>query len=417
MKIGYACLALAVPGSELKSCTLKNATEERLLSLTEHNLDALEHLIDYNIQNGILLFRISSDLIPFGSAAAKNLPWERIFASKLQAIGQKIQNAGMRVSMHPGQYTVLNSPDESVVQRAVKDLLYHDKVLSALGLNREHKIILHLGGAYGDKEHAKARFLSGYRELTPSVRSRLVLENDDRIFHIGDILETAGAEGIPVIFDTLHNFANPCDPTLSNPDWIRRCSSTWRTEDGPQKIHYSEQHPDRKPGAHSESVRIDAFLTFYRELAGMDLDIMLEVKDKNLSALKCINTVTNRGMSALESEWARYKYSVLEHSPVIYQSIRTLLKDKDRYPALEMYRMIETALDTPLLPGPAVNAAQHVWGYFKTKASVSEQTRFQRALDKYAAGESELQPVKSLLNRLAAKYNENYLLNAYYFSI
>ena len=417
MKIGYACLALAVPGSDMKSCTLKNAAENRLLSLTEYNLDALGHLIDYNIRNGILLFRISSDLIPFGSATAKDLPWERFFASKLTAIGQKIQNSGMRVSMHPGQYTVLNSPDESVARRSVEDLLYHDKVLSALGLSREHKIVLHLGGVYGDKTQAKARFISRYRELNPSIRSRLVLENDDRLFHIGDVLETAGAEGIPVIFDTLHNSANPCDPSVSDADWIRRCSSTWLEEDGPQKIHYSQQHPDRKPGAHSESIAIDAFLKFYHELAGMDLDIMLEVKDKNVSALKCLNSVSDRGITALESEWARYKYSVLEHSPALYQGIRTLLKDKDQYPALEMYHRIEAAIGSPVLPGTAVNAAQHVWGYFRNSASESEQARFQSALGKFAAGESDLQPVKNLLNRLANKYNENYLLNAYYFSI
>lgn len=417
MKIGYACLALAVPGSEMKSCTLKNAAENRLLSLTEYNLDALAHLIDYNIRNGILLFRVSSDLIPFGSATAKDLPWERIFASKLTAIGQKFQNSGMRVSMHPGQYTVLNSPDESVARRSVEDLLYHDKVLSALGLSREHKIVLHLGGVYGDKTQAKARFISRYRELNPSIRSRLVLENDDRLFHIGDVLETAGAEGIPVIFDTLHNSANPCDTSVSDADWIRRCSSTWLEEDGPQKIHYSQQHPDRKPGAHSESIAIDAFLKLYHQLAGMDLDIMLEVKDKNLSALKCLNSVSNRGITALETEWGRYKYSVLEHSPALYQGIRTLLKDKDQYPALEMYHMIEAAMGSPVLPGTAVNAAQHVWGYFRNSASESEQARFQSALGKFAAGESDLQPVKNLLNRLAKKYNENYLLNAYYFSI
>lgn len=417
MKIGYACLALAVPGSEMKSCTLKNAAEDRLLSLTEHNLDALETLIDYNIRNGILLFRISSDLIPFGSALAKDLPWDRIFAPKLQAIGQKIRDAGMRVSMHPGQYTVLNSPDESVARRAVEDLLYHDKVLSSLGLGREHKIVLHLGGAYGDKETAKARFISRYRSLSPSVQSRLVLENDDRIFHIGDILETAEAEGIPVVFDTLHNSANPADASVSDADWIRRCSPTWQDEDGPQKIHYSQQHPDRKPGAHSESIGIDAFLAFFREAAGLDPDIMLEVKDKNLSALKCMNTVSNRGMTALESEWGRYKYSVLEHSPVLYQDIRTLLKDKDKYPALEMYHRIEAALASPLLSGTAVNAAQHVWGYFKTKASESEQRQFMNALEKFTAGDSDLKAVKHLLNRLAIKYNENYLLNAYYFSI
>ena len=76
MSIGYACLAVALPGSEIKSCTLKNATEERLYDLIAHNLNALETMVNYNLRNGIRLYRISSDLIPFGSSVALELPWE-----------------------------------------------------------------------------------------------------------------------------------------------------------------------------------------------------------------------------------------------------------------------------------------------------------------------------------------------------
>ena len=76
MRIGYACIALAVEGTDLKSCTMKNASPERLLSLVSHNLRALDAMIDYNIKNNILLYRISSDLVPFGSSLAKGLPWE-----------------------------------------------------------------------------------------------------------------------------------------------------------------------------------------------------------------------------------------------------------------------------------------------------------------------------------------------------
>ena len=100
MRIGYACLAIAVPGSEMKSCTLKNASPERLLLLIEHNLNSLQTLIDYNICNNVRLFRISSDLIPFGSSLSAELPWREIFSEKLLAIGQKILRSEMRVSMH-----------------------------------------------------------------------------------------------------------------------------------------------------------------------------------------------------------------------------------------------------------------------------------------------------------------------------
>lgn len=415
MRIGYACLALGVPGSGMKGCILKNATEERLLSLIENNLDALETLIDYNSKNGIRLFRISSALIPFGSSLARDLQWQDVYKETLTSIGSKIKKSGMRVSMHPGQYTVLNSPDEEVVQRAIWDLDYHANVLDCLGLGPEHKIILHLGGVYGNKEQALERFSSRYRELSDAVKSRLVIENDDRLFHIEDVLAVAATCHIPVVYDNLHNAVNPADKEREDMDWIKRCSETWAKADGPQKIHYSQQHPSKRPGAHSDFIAIDDFLRFYEQLAGASIDIMLEVKDKNLSALKCLHCTSDLGISRLETEWARYKYSILERSQADYTNLRKLLKDKHSYPAREMYQLIEASLGKPIPTGSAVNAAQHVWGYFKDKCSESERKRFTEALLRYERGETGLQPVKSILLTMARKYEEEYLLQGYYF--
>lgn len=399
----------------MKSCTRNRADDKRLLSLIGQNLDSLERLIDYNIQNGIQLFRISSDLIPFGSSLAAGLTWRENFAEKLSAISGKILRSGMRVSMHPGQYTVLNSPDPLVAQRAVEDLRYHAGVLDELELGRTHKIILHLGGAYGDKKQAKTRFLCRYCELDPKIQRRIVLENDDRLFHIGDILETAAYGGIPVVYDNLHHAVNPADSVHRDLDWIRECSQTWKREDGPQKIHYAQQNPSKKRGAHSESIRMDPFLVFSEPLLGTDVDIMLEVKDKNLSALKCINCVSNRGIEVLEAEWARYQYCVLERSPEHHQAICRLLREKREDSARELYQMIEASLAYPVTVENGVFAAQRVWGCLKEKATEAERRRVQTLLQKFRSGEIDMRAVKRDLLRLSNRYQENSLLTGYYF--
>lgn len=415
MSIGYACLAIAVPGSGMKTCLMRDADDERLLSLIGHNLDSLGKMIEYNVRNDIKLFRISSDIIPFGSSLAEELPWHDIYSERFESIGNDIRKAKMRVSMHPGQYTVLNSIDELVAERAARDLDYHARFLDSLGLGPEHKMVLHLGGAYGDKERAKERFVSRYKLLDPTVKKRLVLENDDKLFNIEDVLHTATEAGMPAVYDNLHNAVNPVDASCKDVEWIERCRETWTKEDGPQKVHYSQQNPDKRSGAHSESIRIDEFLDFHQEVSGTGTDIMLEVKDKNLSALKCINCVSNRGIKALEFEWARYKYSVLEKAPENYYAIRKMLQDKKSYPALEMYGLIEESLETPITVNNAVNAAQHVWGYVNDKTSESEKKRFRNTLEKFTVGDTEIRPVKNLLLKLAQKYEKSYLLNAYYF--
>jgi len=415
LKIGYACQTVGVPETGFKSCLMKNTQESVLLNVIEHNLDVLERIIDYNRSCGIQMFRISSDLIPFGSSPANKLKWWELFASKLSAIGKKIVNSGIRISMHPGQYTVLNSPNEEVVERAVDDLIYHDRVLTSLGAKSQDKIVLHIGGVYGEKEQAILRFQENYSRLNESIRQRLVIENDERCYTIEDVLQIGTRLNIPVIFDNLHNAINSCDAEKSDSDWITACAQTWGEKDGRQKIHYAQQDPTKRLGAHSSTIRIGEFAEFYKALDGLKIDIMLEVKDKNLSAVKCINCVNVGTVKELELEWAKYKYKVLENEPADYLAIRELLKNKEKCPAIAFYQIIEHALATEVTVGNATNTALHLWGYFKQLASNTEKNRFFSKLERYQQGTSSLHVLKACLWKMAVQYQQDYLLASYYF--
>ncbi|OCA98428.1 UV DNA damage repair endonuclease UvsE [Clostridium beijerinckii] len=416
MSIGYACLTIGVPDANLKSCTAKSLTEEKLLEIISYNLKSLNNIIDYNIENDIKLFRISSDLIPFGSSHLNQLSWWNMFSQEFAEIGRKIKDNDIRVSMHPGQYTVLNSPNDDVVKRAVEDLNYHVKVLDNLGVGENHKIILHIGGVYNDKEEAINRFVNNYKRLDDQVKQRLVIENDDKSYNINDVLKIGKELNIPVIFDNLHNEINCYDREKSDSFWISECNKTWKEKDGKQKIHYSQQDPLKKAGSHSNTIKINKFIEFYERIKGQDIDIMLEVKDKNLSAVKCINSITqNTKIKKLEEEWGRYKYKVLENSSSNYLEIRKLLKDKTQYPAVKFYNYIEDSMEEEITIGNSINTALHVWGYFKNLADDKEKMNFLKSIEDYKKGKVSIKLIKNKLFKMAVKYNELYLLNSYYF--
>lgn len=414
MSIGYACLNIGTPGTNQRSVTMKFATPEKLTEVTTHNLTALDRMIDYNIENNIQLFRISSDLIPFGSSPVNSLDWRTIHAQTFSELAAKIKTSGMRISMHPGQYTVLNSPSEDVVERAIADLIYHDQVLTALEADRTNKIILHVGGVYGDKETAMTRFTHDFQRLPQSVKNRLIIENDERSYTIEEVLTLAQKLQIPAVFDNFHHAINPPTTSKTEAYWISEVAKTWQPEDGKQKIHYSQQDPTKQPGAHTPTIALETFLAFYHQLPDPTIDIMLEVKDKNLSAVKCVNALRDEPhIKDLEKEWGKYKYAILEKSPAIYQEIRTLLNDKSHYPVREFYYLIETALaDSTLNPGFIQNTASHVWGYFKKHATPAERRQYERNLSKESPA-----ALKRHLLKLATKYEVEYLLQSLYLYI
>jgi len=417
MRIGYACLTRGIPYTDFKGVTSKNATPERLTEITGHNLNTLANILRYNAEDGLNMFRLSSDLIPFGSSPVNTTRWWEHFRPELEELGGLIKDNDIRISMHPGQYTVLNSPDPDVVSRAVDDLEYHSLVLDSLGLDRRAKIIIHIGGVYGDKKEAIVRFKESYKKLPERVKDRLIIENDERLYSIQEVLEIGTDLGIPVVFDNLHHQVKLGDGKDSM--WIGEAAKTWKVEDGIQKIHYSQQDPDKNPGAHSETIDVKQLVQYIERNIHHDLDIMLEVKDKNLSARKAINAVIDTGrIESLEREWSRYKYNVLEGSPENYQRIRELLKDKGSYPVEEFYSLVDGAIyNTSPSHGTVINGIDHVWGYFKDVASEKDKVRFRRELERFKGGRLSLRAIKNSLWRLNEKYRDPYLLKSYYFHI
>ena len=417
VRIGYACLNPDI-SQGFKTCRFDNLTNDKWIELIEWNLATLEEMITYTVDHGIGLLRLSSDLIPFATKPKEgvDLDWKEYFESTFNRIKDKVQSTQLRISMHPGQYTVLNSMDMNVVQRAIDDLEYHSELLELLGGNQTNKIIIHIGGVYGDKEAAMARFIDQANQLSKRVRGHLVIENDERLYSIHDVLSISEQTGLPVIFDNLHHeVRRPDDPTPMA-EYIKVAGQTFKKADGRQKIHYSQQAPVKKAGAHSQTIAIQPFIAFLKQLPDMyPLDIMLEVKDKNRSAEK-IQVYLDQDVAAAEKLWAKRKYSVLAKSAGIYQKIRDVLKDKQHVDFLLFIQLLEEAEVTSENVGAEVNAAQHIWGYFNKQATSKETATYQKNIARYQANEITSRQLRQFFKRLLKKYPNDYLEKSLYFN-
>lgn len=240
MKIGYACIPMTLNYGTTRGFILKNFNYERFYNCVKENLEDLHKILKENIKNHIYFFRISSDIIPFASHKINDIKWWEIFEKELTYIGSYIKDNDVRVSMHAGHYTVLNSPSQEVVVKSVGDIEYHAKFLDSLGLNYTHKIVLHVGGVYNSKSEAINRFKRNFEKLSVSAKKRLILENDEKMYSIEDVLNLCNDINIPAVFDNLHHKFNPSlDDDLEK--ILKKVISTWKPEDGIPKIHYSDE--------------------------------------------------------------------------------------------------------------------------------------------------------------------------------
>lgn len=283
MRIGYPCLNLSLPARPSRTFRISSYSDLRLRETVEANLSALAALLAWNRAHGLLFHRVSSEIVPFASHPVCAFDWRGAFAPMIEEIGKLIRAAGMRVSMHPDQFVLLNSPNPAVVEASRRDLLWHADLLDLLGTGGDAKIQIHVGGLYGERAAALDRFAEVFATLPAHVRARLAVENDDRLFPLADCLRLSERTGIPVILDTFHHALLHRGETLRAA--AKRAAATWRKGDGPPMFDYSSQAPGARAGAHAASLDADDFRSTWKEIRAVDPDLMLEIKDKEKSAL------------------------------------------------------------------------------------------------------------------------------------
>ncbi|MEJ5292247.1 MAG: UV DNA damage repair endonuclease UvsE [Candidatus Methanosuratincola sp.] len=286
MKIGYPCINRVIGCRGDGTFRLRSYTEDRLIQTVASNLDCLERILVFNADKGLLFFRITSDLVPFASHPVCKFDWQSHFKSRFSKIGAFIRGKNMRISMHPDQFTLINSVDKPIFDQSVKELIYHADVLDLLGLDSDAKVQIHVGGVYGDRGSSIRRFIDRYSSLPEQVLRRLVLENDEK-YPVGDCLRISRETGVPVLFDKFHH------EMLNDGEGIRdsivAASATWdASRDGLPMVDYSSQMAGERRGRHADSLDDDDFSSFLRLTMGCDFDVMLELKDKEASALRAL---------------------------------------------------------------------------------------------------------------------------------
>ena len=210
--------------------------------------------------------------------------------------------------MHPDQFVILNSPYNKIVENSINELKYHSKVLDTMGLDNTAKVQIHVGGVYGNKLEARDRFIKTYNNTSKlvsddldSIKRRLVIENDDRLYSLKDCLQINQQTGISIVFDSFHHECYSNEEQLLLPQQIslQKAMLTWkRSQDGLPIVDYSSQDTRNKgdnksirKGKHAETIDTTLFGKFLKDTEGLDFDIMLEIKDKEKSALKALEVV------------------------------------------------------------------------------------------------------------------------------
>jgi len=299
MKLGYACInmTLQAAGGITTNRGMRQKTfNERGLShvsdLALQNCKDLISIIEWNEEMGIKLFRMSSDIFPWVTFYDfKELPDYKEIKSILENVGVLAEKYGHRLTFHPSHFNALGSPNPVVVEKTIKELNAHSKIMDMMGLSATvyNKINIHIGGAYGDKQATLKRWIDNYHLLDFNTKERLTVENDDKenMYSVRDLYHGISEQcGVPIVFDYFHH--KFCTGGLSEQEALELAAKTWPKGISPC-THYSEsrrkEHLDEsiKAQAHSDKI-VDTIETY-----GIDIDVVVEAKHKELAVLNYKN--------------------------------------------------------------------------------------------------------------------------------
>lgn len=273
------------------------------------SMEYLAAILDYLEEVDVRMYRMSSDFVPY--CTHPDLPAFHGQVAEcregLAALGRTARERGIRLGLHPSQYVLLSALDPAITAKGIADVDAQAELLDAMEQGPEAVVVLHLGGAYGDRDAAMRRFAASFPRLSEAGRRRLVIENDETIYTVEDCLRVHEAIGLPVVFDHQHHLLNP--GTLEPGDACRRALATWPAGVVP-KVHFSSPRLDARRvvrgkeevaappllSQHADYVHPWEFAGFLRAAGPAAFDVMLEAKMKDAALLKLRRDLDRLGL-------------------------------------------------------------------------------------------------------------------------
>lgn len=326
-KIGFACKwidnATQVDGIGAKDDARKYSTgtttiawlgrqtkevgEQKLWDLTKQNLQHTLNLVNKvaSLPVGLRMVRLSSEVLPVYTHADWSYFYKRadvisVLETGFAKIGEVARNAGVRLSFHPGQFTVLASENPGIVNNSIDEFEYHADMARMMGYGRtfqDFKINVHISGKLGPEGIRAA-----YKRLSTEARNCITIENEENAWGLDSSLELVDL--LPIVLDVHHHWCREGEYLDPNDDRVKRVIDSWRGVR--PTMHYSmsredylvEHATDKKPNYPSllehgyKKAKLRAHSDFYWNTAANEWvlgflpthDIMCESKAKNLAS-------------------------------------------------------------------------------------------------------------------------------------
>lgn len=257
-----------------------------LWGIIAHNGESLFQALVYCHENGIGDFRINSQILPLKTHPEigydfRDLPDVKTLNSLFERCRLFAREKNIRLGFHPDQFTLLSSPHEDVTEKSILELVYQAEMAEKVGAD---VINIHGGGAYGDKKQALSRLRRNIDRLDPSIRTRLTLENDDRVYTPSDLLPVCMDMGIPLVYDAHHHRCLPDGESTDKTS--EKALETWKRE---PLFHISspqESWMSKNPRNHSDFIDIRDFPECW---ASLDITVEVEAKAKELAVLRMMH--------------------------------------------------------------------------------------------------------------------------------
>jgi UV DNA damage endonuclease len=299
VRLGYVAMSMNLQNcspsqtmtfAKFKTIKDREAAIQKLERIAVSNLENCFRLLKHNKGNGVSFFRFSSKLIPLANHdELTEWNYMRPLKDKLKEIGDFLEGNPMRVDFHPDHFVVLTSSKPEIINPTIKTLRMHYALLKGMGVNPEHRCVIHVGGAYNDKDQALEQFIHNFGLLPQGIQQMIMLENDDTTFSLHNTLYLCEKLSIPLVFDYHHYLAHHEEGENWEEHW-ERVIGTWKYSKLPLKMHISSPRDETDFRAHADYIDPSMFMDFLTKIKGSvdHIDCMIEAKQKDNALFKLL---------------------------------------------------------------------------------------------------------------------------------